>query len=34
MIVYKKNLYHAQKLQNQAHKNSVKPKNYTFSNKV
>ena len=34
MIVCRKNLYHAQKLQKQAHDKSVKPKSYAFGDKI
>ena len=34
MIVYKKNLHHAQKLQKEAYKKNVKPSSYAFSDKV
>ena len=32
MTVYRKNLYHAQELQKQAHNKIVKPRSYTLSN--
>ena len=34
MIVCRENLYHAQKLQKQAHNISVKPRSYALSDKV
>ena len=34
MTVCQKNLYYAQKLQKWAHNKGVKPKNYTFGNKI
>ena len=34
MIVYRKNLYHAQKLQKQAHNKNVKPRSHVSSDKV
>ena len=34
MTICRKNLYHAHELEKQAHNKSVKPKNYTPSNKV
>ena len=34
MIICQKNLHHAQKLEKQAYNKGVKPKSYTFSNKV
>ena len=34
MTVYQQNLYHAQKLQKQAHDKSVKPQSYAPGNKV
>ena len=34
MIVCRKNLYYAQKLQKQAHDKGVKPKGYAFSDKI
>ena len=34
MTICRKNLYHTQKLQKQAHNKGVKPKSYTFSDKV
>ena len=34
MTIYQKNLYHAQKLQKQAHNRGVKPKSYTADDKV
>ena len=34
MIVCQKNLYHAQELQKRAHNKGVKPKSYTFGDKV
>ena len=34
MVVYCKNLYHAQELQKQAHDKGVKPRSYIFNKKV
>ena len=34
MIVYRKNLYHTQKLQKQAHNKDIKRRSYVFSNKT
>ena len=34
MIICKKNLHHAQKLQKRAQNKNVKPKSYAFSNKL
>ena len=34
MTIYQKNLYHAQKLQKQAHNKGVKPRSYAPDDKI